>query len=829
LVIGGRYDVLSSIGEGGMGRVYRARQRSLGRDVAIKFIHRSLVSTPAMVDRFMSEARVASSLNHPNVVSIYDFGRTGDGPAGEIYLVMELLNGDPVTRWTGVPMPLPRVVSIVRQMLAALAEAHDRGVVHRDLKPDNVIVERLRSGEERVKVIDFGIAHMSGDPRLTEVGRLIGTPRYFAPEYALGKDPGASGDLYAVGVMLFELLTGKPPFDDDDPAKLLAMHLDAPRPDAAAVAPDRALPRALADVCRRAMAIDPAERYLDAESFAEALVRGAQTERWTAEKKSLFPSRRMPALSSADTQPIRVQTVKRTTAIPSVADERGDSELDAAVALIAAPATRAVSIEGPTGCGRSTMILNLQRVLTDSRIVVAEVIAPPPGREVGYSTLCRIVERLLDVEGAEVAVRVARTAPDGRVHRAVRAIFSGSVEGLGTSVQAREAIAAALAWAARWAVTRHAPRKVVLLLDDADRMDGASIAAITDLLCDATVFGLTIVATSEIAPELEVAEFMQRLHLEGWSRATAVRILAENDVPAEALGRDAGPYEPLYVLQCARWWREFSCRAPATLAELVEWRITNLPPAERRVLQAVAVLGVGSKRALSEVLPHPDDVERGLPPLVESGLVVVRAGSVTVAHAIFSRIALATAPAGTIRELHGRASTLHESRRESLELRAYHRVRSSARTGAISMAEAVATLRMARGDIEGAIDALDGAAEYTDDAGERATLRRKRAAILLDGGHVSDAADLLAEALAHAADDQERARVMELLAQTWHLLGRHEEAEYAREQALVLAEAVGDEDLAARVSRPLQRSVTGPRMKLAWRISEIPSPMRAAR
>jgi hypothetical protein len=282
-------------------------------------------------------------------------------------------------------------------------------------------------------------------------------------------------------------------------------------------------------------------------------------------------------------------------------------------------------------------------------------------------------------------------------------------------------------------------------------------------------------------------------------------------------------------MQCARWWREFSCRAPATLTELVEWRIANLPPAERRVLQAVALLGVASKRALSDVLPNHDDVERGLPPLVESGLVTVRNGQVSVAHAIFGRVAVATAPAGAIRELHTRASAMHEARRDSLELRAYHRVRSSTRIGAVAMAESVATLRTSRGDIEGAIDALDVAAEHAQERVERAILRRKRASVLLEGGRVGDAADLLAEALAHAPDDHERARVMELLAHTWNVLGRRDEAEYARQQAPVLAEAVGDMELAERARKPLSRSATGPRLKLAYRISEIPSPMKAAR
>jgi hypothetical protein len=155
-------------------------------------------------------------------------------------------------------------------------------------------------------------------------------------------------------------------------------------------------------------------------------------------------------------------------------------------------------------------------------------------------------------------------------------------------------------------------------------------------------------------------------------------------------------------------------------------------------------------------------------------------------------------------------------------------MRSSPRLGIASLADAVATMRVARGDVDGAVDSLDAASVFADDTGEKAAIRRRRASIMLEGGRVSDAADVLADALAHAQDDHERARIMELLALTWNQLGRHDEAEYAREQSLVLAESFGDDELAARVRRPLQRSVTGPRMRLAYRISDIPAPRAKA-
>ncbi len=840
--VGQRFDVLEAIGDGGMGRVYRARQRSLGRDVAIKFIHRSLLSTPDVVERFINEARAASCLNHPNVVSIYDFGHITDADAPEVYLVMELLSGKPLGELVedagNPPMPLQRIVGIVRQVLAALAEAHDRSIVHRDLKPENVLVESTRAGDERVKVIDFGLAHFAGSRRFTQEGRILGTPRYMAPEHALGRAIGPGADLYSVGVMLFELLTGRAPFPSDDVATVLRQHTEAPRPSLASVAPTRPIPRALDEVCQRAMAIDPVERYLDATAFAEALVRAAATEPWTRGSRSHFPQTRMPALSASDTQPIRTSTPRRTLAMRGLADlpRRAattgtsavpKSELDEALDVANAPGTRAMTLEGGSGMGRTTLLARLSRALGEQKVITLAVTPPPPGREVGYDTLGRILEALLDVTGSEVVLRIGRTALEPKVRAGFRAVVSGQGE-FGSPSDARDAVAAALGWSVARAVSRSRSGKVALLLDDAHRIDGASIAALTDYLCGATINGFLLVLTSEICADDDVKPFLRVVELRGLSRDAAHELLARDEVPVAALGRDRGPYEPLYVTQCARWWREFGCRAPATLRELVEWRITSLPPAERRVMQAVAVLGAASKRTLGEVLARRDDIESGVPPLVEAGMLAVVDGLVIPVQTVFAQVALATAPAGVAKDLHARASTVHETRRDPLELVGYHQIRSAPRIAAIRVADSIASLRASRGDVDGALEVLDAAASSTDggavEPAEAAALLRKRAATLLAGNRIADAADTLAEALARATDDRERAMVMELLSEAWNLLGKHDEAEHVRILGLELAVEVEDTALAARLRRPLPRSATGPRLRMAFRPSEIPEP-----
>ena len=182
----GGYLILDLVGVGGMGRVYRAEQTTLGRTVAVKIIHPHLVGEENTAARFITEARAASRLNHPNSVGIIDFGKT---PDGQLYLVMEFLRGRDLARvdHEDGPLPFRRIVDVLRQTLAALAEAHNVSIIHRDLKPENIILEPVRSGGDFVKVVDFGLAKMRAEtqqPGITSPGIVCGTPEYMSPEQA---------------------------------------------------------------------------------------------------------------------------------------------------------------------------------------------------------------------------------------------------------------------------------------------------------------------------------------------------------------------------------------------------------------------------------------------------------------------------------------------------------------------------------------------------------------------------------------------------------------------------------------------------------------------
>ncbi len=273
-VVSGKFLVEEGIGEGGMGRVYRARHLSLERTVVLKMLHRGLSADPQLARRFHREAKAASRLNHPNSVAVLDFGEAEDGT---LFMAMEHLGGRDLSRLVAEgPLGAARVVRIGSQILSALAEAHAQGVVHRDLKPENVMVEDRRDDPDFVKVLDFGIAQVSGagdgEPRLTRSGLVCGTPEYMSPEQASGKELDARSDLYSVGVMLYEMATGELPFASETPLGYLGKHLAEEPVPPRQRRPDLAIPAALDALVVKAMSKDPAARFASADEMRAALL-----------------------------------------------------------------------------------------------------------------------------------------------------------------------------------------------------------------------------------------------------------------------------------------------------------------------------------------------------------------------------------------------------------------------------------------------------------------------------------------------------------------------------------------------------------------------------
>ncbi len=222
-VIDDRYEVEAVLGEGGMGTVYRVRHRILERLFALKALRLELARDADLGERFLREARAVASISHPGVVQITDFGAL---PTGQTYFVMELLTGEPLSfvLRKGGPLPAARAVRLLLEMIEALSAAHAAGVVHRDLKPDNVLVCPTQTGET-VKILDFGLAKVAGQSRLTQAGVVFGTPHYMSPEQASGGTVDERTDLYALGVVMYEIFTGRVPFEADSYMGVLTKHL----------------------------------------------------------------------------------------------------------------------------------------------------------------------------------------------------------------------------------------------------------------------------------------------------------------------------------------------------------------------------------------------------------------------------------------------------------------------------------------------------------------------------------------------------------------------------------------------------------------------------
>src|SRR5258706_7032115 len=234
-VVAGRYRLEARLGEGGMGVVYRARHVLIERVVALKLIRPDLRGETHLRAWMLREARAANRVDHAHIIDIHDIGETEDG---ELYLVMEYLVGQPLSgELARGPMPIARAVDILEQMCAALARAHDLGVVHRDLKSDNILLTQRGGRKDFVKILDFGLAAIARDPRLAPKGAVFGTPEYMSPEQARGEEAGPHSDLYALGGLFFEMLTGQLPFRANDRDTLLEMQRTHPPPRPRAIRP----------------------------------------------------------------------------------------------------------------------------------------------------------------------------------------------------------------------------------------------------------------------------------------------------------------------------------------------------------------------------------------------------------------------------------------------------------------------------------------------------------------------------------------------------------------------------------------------------------------
>ena len=336
LILNSRYRLIERIGAGGMSVVYKAQDLALGRLVAIKVLHESLTGDSAFLERFRKEARAAASLSHPNVVTVHDVGQDGD----RHYIVMELVEGDDlkaiIRRWA--PLPLEKALDFTVQICQGVGYAHRAGFVHCDVKPQNVLV----TSGGRAMVADFGIARVISEATMSRSDLNWGTPHYFSPEQAAGEPATPSSDVYAIGVMLFEMLTGRLPFEAEAPAALALMHIREDPPLVTDLRPS--VPTPVAKIVQKVLAKEPSARYRTAEQLGRILQSfhqesGQATRAMPTQKPA--PSRPLPARPAPvprAVQPRPPSIVQETPRRPSETADLGPDWLAiflGAVALLA--------------------------------------------------------------------------------------------------------------------------------------------------------------------------------------------------------------------------------------------------------------------------------------------------------------------------------------------------------------------------------------------------------------------------------------------------------------------------------------------------------------
>ncbi len=681
-MLGDKFKLTACIGIGGSGAVYKADQIALGRTVAVKILNEELSADTRMISRFRGEAMSASRLNHPNCVSIIDYGAA---PDGLLYLAMEYVKGPTLTQLlvNETPLDVDRVLDIIAQTLHGIEEAHLAGVVHADLKADNIILDQRRAGVDTVKIVDFGIARLvTGVRDVNEDRSISGTPEYMAPEVISGAPPSFASDIYAVGIILYELLAERTPFFAGSTTEILTNHLKA-QPQA--LAQRRAnVPRDVDVVMNRALAKHPTDRYTTALEMREAVmqIRARMRNIPTTDKCVSCSASCQPSWKFCPECGTPRVRVSKTFEVPTLSPQAENvlplpfagrvQELAALVAhMNKAPAsggaTNGMLMIGNEGAGRSTLLRRAYDKLGQGERFVYQIGPDPSGLAAPYYPIRALLAAVLQLPpvASELDLRNAVLAL-GLNERDVPGIAQlfghpTTLLELEAPVRRREMVWSALRALERAAVT--APATVVC--EDIDRFDHPSLEILRRATeaHDLTLPPIVMTAGTTFGEQWPAAVTRLELGaLDAVDLEAIVKAISSQGMrglpSVQQLFETTRAY-PGHIDHVVRYLLEGGKAedTKVSLPDLIAARLSMLARSTRDVLQAAAVLGIEPQLDALRAMISNDILDPALADAESHGLLGRDpAGQLTFTSRLVREIVYDATPADVRRSLHSQAA-----------------------------------------------------------------------------------------------------------------------------------------------------------------------------
>ncbi len=747
-VLGDKFKLTACIGIGGSGAVYKADQMALGRTVAVKILNEELCADPRMITRFRGEAMSASRLNHPNCVSIIDYGQA---PDGLLYLAMEYVKGPTLTQLlvNENPLGVERVIDLVCQALAGIEEAHLAGVVHADLKADNIIVDQRRAGVDAVKIVDFGIARLVTGVREAEDRSISGTPEYMAPEVISGAPPSFASDIYAVGIILYELLAEKTPFFAGTTTEILTNHLKAVPTNLTQRREN--IPRELDVVIAKALAKHPTDRYTSAQEMRDALlgIRARMRQLPATDKcvscgTSVAPTFKFcPECGTPRTRVSKTFEIPTAPATPDVFPLPFTGRAPELETLLEhmrrLPGSNGgLLVIGNEGAGRTTLMRHAySHVASDGRVIY-QVGPDPSGLAAPFYPMRSLLAAILQLPAvsSEIELRDAVLAIglNERDIPGIAQLFGHptTLLELEPPVRRREMV-----WSTLRAIERAAVHnQVTIVCEDVDRFDHPSLEILRRATESNDLALPAIVMTSSLAFGEQWPLSVKRLEigaLESADLEAVVRDLTKAGVrglpSVQQLFETTRAY-PGHVEHVVRYLIEGGKAedTKVSLPDLVAARLSMLAQSTRDVLQAAAVLGIEPHSDLLRSMMPSDTLEPALTDAESHGLLGKDpSGELVFTSRLVREIVYDATPADVRRSLHASAAAAVQAMTSDIGLLGHHHdLAGHAR-------EAIELLRSA-GDL---------AAEQLDEAGAGQFFYRALVAVrqAVQSGDIEDGAE----------------------------------------------------------------------------------------